>query len=180
MKYKLFIDSITLKISFQDKRNKVLEYDYFVSELINLGYKPVSEINKKYIAKFNYMYLLRKSKTNLLHVFTFSNDISSKSIFFVYALKHGIYIEVNGLMQYEKDYRLEKYQLLHILWKNYCCILTKLDVALDLEAKFSDIHIFCSKKKKLLNLLSKSKSSISYYKVSNGKQTQSLLYRKQT
>jgi hypothetical protein len=129
------------------------------------------------------MYLQRDAfGKNLLEVFTLDNNVSSKSIFFVYALKYGIYIEVNGIVQYDKDYRNDKFTLINKIWSEYESNINRLDIAIDIECKLRDIDIY----DKNLNHLKKSKKSnenISYflegsYSKNNNKQRKLKVYSK--
>lgn len=183
MKYKLFIDSIILKIKYQSCNH---EYDYnkVLAYLDKCGYVKAQSINKKYLNKFNAMYLHRDGYgKNLLEVYTLDSSENNKSIFFVYAMKYGIYIEINGIVQYEKDYRKDKLALIHKIWNKYNgCSINKLDIAIDIECKLRDINVY----DKNLNLLKNSKKSnegISYflegsYSKNNNKQRKLKAYNK--
>jgi hypothetical protein len=162
MKYKLFIDSIILKIKYQSLSH---EYDYnnITSYLLQNGYKRTNRIKNNYIAKFNKMYLVRNPFGKiLLEVFSFSDDSTNKSIFFLYALKQGLYIEVNGIVQYENDYRKDKLKLLNKIWNTYECSISKLDISVDIECKFQDMKVY-DKKFELLTTSKKSNEGIHYY-----------------
>jgi len=109
------------------------------------------------------MYLVRNPFGKiLLDVFSFSNDPSNRNIFFLYALKQGLYIEVNGIVQYENDYRKDKLKALSRIWNSYDCSISKLDIAVDIECKFQDIKVY-DKKFELLPTNKKSNKGIHYY-----------------
>jgi hypothetical protein len=163
MKYKLFVDSIILKIKYQSFNH---EYDFnkLLSYLHNCGYKRTQSTKDNSLNKFKGMYLHRDAFGKaLLEVLTLDTLVNKKSIFFVYALKHGLYIEINGLMQYGQDYRKEKLSLLHKVWNKYeNCSISKLDIAMDMECNLQDIKVY-DKRFNSLNKSEKSNKGISYF-----------------
>ncbi|MEA2049338.1 MAG: hypothetical protein U9O56_01195, partial [Campylobacterota bacterium] len=177
--YKLFIDSITLKIDYQ-LSNKLYDYERLIFYLKANGYKEENSVNKKLLNKFKGMYLVRDiAQNNLLNIFSFTdNPTNSTQLIYVYALKHGMYIECNGLVQYGKDYRKEKFTLLHLLWSKFDCSISKIDVAIDIEAKFENISVY-DKNSNILPLYEqKSNTNIHYYKIKNKLQRKLKSYSK--
>lgn len=177
--YKLFIDSITLKIDYQ-LSNKLYDYERLIFYLKANGYKEENIVNKKLINKFKGMYLVRDiAQNNLLTVFSFTDNAThSTQLIYVYALKHGMYIEFNGLVQYGKDYRKEKFTLLHLLWSKFDCSISKIDVAIDIEAKFENISVYDKNSNILPIYEQKSNTNIHYYKIKNRLQRKLKSYSK--
>lgn len=179
--YKIFLDSIILKINYENYDEKVL-FNEVVSYVKRLNYKITNVINQKIINKFNFMYLCRDEYgNNLLSSISFLNEqnTSATDVVFIYALKSGIYIEINGLVQYKKDHRVEKYRLMNKIWNKYRCYISRLDIAIDFDAKMNDINIF-DREWEALSKNAKSTTNIHYFNVLNKQNRRLKLYYKST
>lgn len=179
--YKIFLDSIILKIDY-DNDDKLYNYNQIITKLKQQNYHLSVNINQKLLNKFDYMYLLRDNFTqNLLSVIKLNEEdnTTATDVIFVYALKSGIYIEINGLVQYKRDYRKEKFALISYLWNNFTCTITKLDIAIDFEVKMQDIQIF-DKQWQPLSKGVKFTDSIHYFNVPNKQHRRLKLYYKST
>lgn len=148
MKYKIFTDSV----AYQIKKNSFKIIKEFILNL-NESFKveDISKIDENILSKYNSIPITFNQyyKRNL----DFITDKDTNEILCsVYALKNSIKVEVHGISQYVKpENRKKKELILHKIYTHFYknLTITRLDVAIDFNAKFEDITIVSSSKKRL-------------------------------
>jgi len=153
MKIDLFFDSIVIKLN---SLSPITTYNDVVSYLRDNKYFIIQK--KKFpfgdkIAKYRKMYLKRKDSKNsiisteCLTLFSFTPNVTAYSWFSVYARKEGVYIEIHGFQQYTNCFTAEKFHILHMIYNKYYNIFSfsRLDIAIDIREKFTDIQILNAK-----------------------------------
>jgi len=163
--YKLFIDSIVVRIDYKKDTDRIYTFNNFINYLKTLDLYHLQYISIP--AKFYNMHLTKNINGKpLLECFSFSDEtkVNHQKIY-IYSTYHGIYIAFHGLVQYDEDFRDKKLKLLHILYKSYTLKLTKIDIAIDLNEKIEDITIW-DKSNKLLPYSVKSNGNAMFFQES--------------
>jgi hypothetical protein len=144
-KLNLFFDSVIIQLSSQT--TSIHQY-YQVVRLLSKHFHLINPttVPREKLAKYSKSYIVRDSMKNFkecLSVFSCSTKLKPYGWFVVYARKEGVYIELHGFMQYTDSFIFCKLQVLHLLYKNFfeSFSLSRLDVAIDLRARFKDVVI---------------------------------------
>ncbi|MEA2017592.1 MAG: hypothetical protein U9N59_04015 [Campylobacterota bacterium] len=165
--FKIFVDSIVVRIDYQKQEDKVLKFNRFVSFVESL---PEITLHKKekIPPKFYNMHLSKNMFGNqLIECFSFSDIITlNHQKIYIYSTHHGIYTALHGLVQYDDDHRVKKLNLLHNLYNRYNLNFTKIDIAIDINEKIEDIKIY-DKQNISLKQNSKSNEKVIFYQESN-------------
>lgn len=145
MKPNLFIDSIVVQIS---SPIDVLFIYRQIVRLLSTHFLSVKRelMRQDKLVKFRKMYILRDSLNNNLEclaLFSFTKEVEAFSWFSVYARKEGVYIELHSMAQYMPSFTLEKQSVLHLLYTNYTEFFSfsRIDVAIDLKSRFSEVMV---------------------------------------
>ena len=166
--YQLFYDSIIIKLSTKrecDVTSLYMKVKKYISRYYHIV--RLSDIPKDKLSKYNNMYLLYNNLQDYqlcLCVFSTINTIEPHSWFTVYARKDGVYVELHGFVQYTQSFTSRKLELLHLLYNEYSKIFSfsRVDIAIDIRDKFSNISIY-DKNNKSLDIDNNLSSTFCYY-----------------
>lgn len=160
--YKIFIDSVIVRIDYTTNDNKLLKFNTLINQIHSLDY--IYPKNGSIPAKFYKMHLTRNvNNLPLIDCISFSAEIChSYQNIYIYSTRHGIYIAFHGLVQYDRDFREEKLKLLHYLYRKYSLKLTRLDVAIDIPDSVNNVYVY-NKKGSPLDYDSKSMNKAKFF-----------------
>jgi hypothetical protein len=143
----LFIDSIVVQLSFPSNIDAVTMFRR-VARLLSEHFTSVRRefMRQDKLVKFRRMHILRDSQNNnleCLEIFSFTREVEAFSWFSVYARKEGVYVELHSMAQYMPSFTLEKQSVLHLLYMTYTehFSFSRIDVAIDVKSKFSDVLV---------------------------------------